>query len=51
MLSGPTDFANWLIVPYSSFAVAKFAIYAIGYLWIVTALLIKLSHFVGVKRA
>ncbi len=51
MLRNPTDFANWLIVPYSGFAVAKFAIYAIGYLWIVTALLMKLSHVVRVKRA
>ncbi len=44
MLTNPTGFADWLIFPYSSFAVAKFAFYFIGYIWIVVALLIKLTH-------
>ena len=51
MLSNPTGFADWLVVPYSSFAVAKFAICAIGYLWIITALLLQLAHVVGSRRS
>ena len=50
MLNDPTDFVDWLIVPYSSFAAAKFGIYAIGYLWIIAALLMKLNHAVGIRR-
>lgn len=42
MLSNPTGFADWLIYPYSSFAVAKFAFYSVGYLWIILALVIAL---------
>jgi hypothetical protein len=44
MLAEPTGFADWLIVPYSSFAVAKFAFYLTGYIWIAVAVLIKLTH-------
>lgn len=42
MLSNPLGFADWLIYPYSSFAVAKFAFYGIGYLWIILAILIAI---------
>jgi len=51
MLSNPTGFADWLVVPYSSFAVAKFAFYLIGYIWIVAALLIKVTHSIRAKRS
>ena len=44
MLTNPTGFADWLIYPYSSFAVAKFALYGVGYLWIVIALCIALVN-------
>ncbi len=50
MLSNPTDFANWLIIPYSSFAVAKFTFYLIGYLWIIAALFIKLFYVKNMKK-
>ncbi len=43
MLSDPTDFADWLIIPYSSFAATKFVLYLIGYLWIVIALIIRFT--------
>lgn len=33
MLSSPTNFPAWLVYPYSSFAVAKFGIFAATYLW------------------
>lgn len=43
MLSDPTGFADWLIYPYSSFAVTKFLFYGVGYLWILLALTIALG--------
>lgn len=42
MLANPTDFTNWLVYPYSSFAVIKFAIFVISYLWALVALVIML---------
>lgn len=33
MLSDPQGFAGWLVYPYSTFAVLKFALFAVGYLW------------------
>lgn len=40
MLANPTGFADWLVYPYSSFAVIKFAIFVISYLWALVALVI-----------
>ena len=51
MLANPTGFADWLVIPYSSFAVAKFALYLIGYIWIVVAVLIKLTHSMRGRRS
>jgi hypothetical protein len=39
MLADPTGFANWLAIPYSSFAVLKFTIFGATYLWVLIALL------------
>lgn len=39
MLANPTGFADWLVYPYSSFAVIKFAIFVLSYLWALVALL------------
>jgi len=54
MLSNPLHFADWLIYPYSSFAVSKFAFYGIGYLWIILSLLIaitlKIVHLFNKKK-
>lgn len=33
MLADPMNFANWLAIPYSSFAVVKFGIFGLAYLW------------------
>lgn len=44
MLANPTSFADWLIVPYSSFATVKFALYAVGYMWIIIAVIFIISH-------
>ncbi len=44
MLVNPEDFANWLAIPYSSFAVTKFAIFTLSYLWAALAGLICLVH-------
>lgn len=38
MLADPQGFANWLVMPYSSFAVTKFAIFITSYLWCIAAL-------------
>lgn len=43
MLSNPSGFSDWLIYPYSTFAVLKFALYGVGYLWIILALVIALG--------
>ena len=40
MLADPQGFADWLIYPYSSLAVAKFLCHAITYIWALLALLI-----------
>ncbi|MDO3381073.1 hypothetical protein [Gilvimarinus algae] len=41
MLANPTGFANWLAIPYSSFAVCKFAIFAVTYVWVITAVVLS----------
>lgn len=40
MLANPSGFADWLVYPYSSFAVIKFAIFGFSYLWTLVALVI-----------
>lgn len=37
ILMNPADFPDWLIIPYSSFATVKFALYGVGYIWIIIA--------------
>lgn len=47
-IANPTDFADWLVHPYSGFAVIKFAIFIIAYLWAIAGLIISLiSVLVG----
>ena len=41
-IANPQGFADWLVYPYSSFAVIKFAIFILAYLWAVVGLLISL---------
>lgn len=41
-IANPRDFADWLVHPYSSFAVIKFAIFIIAYLWAALGLVISL---------
>lgn len=41
-IANPQDFADWLVYPYSSFAVIKFAIFVLAYLWAIAGLLISL---------
>ena len=43
-IANPQDFADWLIYPYSSFAVAKFACYVVTYFWAPIAVIIILGH-------
>ncbi|EDY83635.1 hypothetical protein VDG1235_3262 [Verrucomicrobiia bacterium DG1235] len=52
MLANPTGFADWLALPYSAFAVMKFAVFAIGYLWAVACVLILAGYgaWMGVRR-
>jgi hypothetical protein len=40
MLLQPQDFADFLVYPYSSFAVIKFALFALTYLWAAVAILL-----------
>jgi len=39
MLAKPTEFANGLIIPYSTFASIKFGFWAIGLIWLLVSLL------------
>jgi len=34
MLADPQTFSDWLVIPYSSFAVAKFFVFTLVYVWI-----------------
>ncbi len=45
MLADPLGFPNWLAYPYSGFAVAKFALFSMGYLWPLCVILIMLMYF------
>lgn len=48
MLADPQGFSDWLVYPYSSFAVAKFTVFAIGYVWALGSLVIAAGY--GVWR-
>lgn len=43
-IANPRDFIDWLVYPYSTFAVIKFAIFVIAYLWIITGVVISLAN-------
>ena len=45
MLANPENFANWIAVPYSTFAVTKFALFSLSYLWIGIAILAGISIY------
>lgn len=42
-LMNPQNFADWLVYPYSSFAVMKFAVFSLTYLWVLIAVVIILG--------
>ncbi|HEX7763378.1 MAG TPA: hypothetical protein VF433_07190 [Cellvibrio sp.] len=44
-IADPQGFADWLVYPYSSFAVIKFAIFILAYLWTIAGLLISSIGF------
>ena len=44
-IADPQGFADWLVYPYSSFAVIKFSIFILAYLWAIAGLLISLIGF------
>lgn len=46
-IAKPKHFADWLVYPYSGFAVIKFAIFVIAYLWIVAGVIIGLANQVA----
>lgn len=48
MIANPTDFADWLVYPYSSFAVTKFAIFGLAYLWAMVAVVISIGTFLTI---
>jgi hypothetical protein len=43
-IANPQDFADWLVQPYSMFAVIKFALFGIAYLWISASIIISLVN-------
>jgi hypothetical protein len=44
-MADPAGFADWLVYPYSGFAVIKFAIFILAYLWIVIGSLVSLTGY------
>jgi hypothetical protein len=44
-IANPQGFSDWLVYPYSSFAVIKFAIFILAYLWAIVGLLISVIGF------
>ncbi|MBK1878291.1 hypothetical protein [Pelagicoccus mobilis] len=52
MLANPQDFAYWLVYPYSSFAVVKFALFGLGYLWALSSVFILMGYglWTGVRK-
>lgn len=40
-IADPQGFADWLVYPYSSFAVIKFSIFILAYLWAIAGLIIS----------
>jgi hypothetical protein len=56
MLANPTGFSDWLVYPYSSLAVMKFAVFVLSYLWSLIALVIIFltaiyRHFTATTRS
>ena len=47
MLANPRDFADWLVLPYSSFASLKFIIFGLSYLWVLAAIVISMLSFIA----
>ena len=48
MLANPTDFANWLAIPYSSFASLKFALITLAMLCLlISAILAAIGRLTG----
>lgn len=43
-IANPQDFIDWLVYPYSTFAVIKFAIFVLAYLWIIAGIVIGLVN-------
>lgn len=43
-LANPLSFADWLVYPYSSFAVVKFGVYSLTYLWAPLGITIGLGN-------
>lgn len=39
MLANPTDFPDWIAIPYSAFACLKFFVFGLTYLWVLTGAL------------
>jgi hypothetical protein len=44
-ITNPQGFSDWLVYSYSSFAVIKFAIFILAYLWAIVGLLISVIGF------
>ena len=47
MLADPTGFADWLVYPYSSFAVVKFTLFAGCYLWAIGSIAFAMGSAVA----
>lgn len=43
-IANPQEFTGWLVYPYSTFAVIKFVIFVISYLWIIAGIVIGLTN-------
>lgn len=43
-IANPQNFSDWLVYPYSTFAVIKFVIFVISYLWIISGIAISLVN-------
>lgn len=44
MLVNPQSFADWLVYPYSSFAVAKFILFSLTFLWVSLGIVVALVY-------
>ena len=45
MLANPENFANWLAIPYSSFAVAKFFVFTLFMVWVAFSLVVTAMNW------